>query len=256
MCERREQNGAGREQRENFEAEPAAFPRKARRKNERDKTHGEQEIRRGVEGQPPQGGRLSDRVHAGDEREDEYGQEREKDLTPTEGLDHPTAERRADRRCERADERRDAHHHARTVERRLLEHDVEHQRQRDARTRALHQPSEEQHREAVGLRPEQRADEEEDAGREEEAPHREPRFEKCGERNDDGQHEEIPRRDPLDDGDADVELRHQRRERDVHRRLNDNARKGHQPRCEQREQKFGVDAAREVNCFCHLGILS
>ena len=110
----------------------------------------------------------------------------------------------------------------------------------------MQQASDEEHGETVRECSQQRADEKEETRREEQPPHCVSCLEKSRERDDHGKHEQIARRDPLNDGDTDVKFLHQRREGDVHCRLNDDACKGHQTRREEGEQELCVNTAFEL----------
>ena len=156
--------------------------------------------------------------HQGDDQE---GNEHQEDRTPPERADEETTERGPHGRSDGGDERGETHHGSHPFVGNLLQHDVEHQRQRDARPDALQDASADQEREVRGGRAHDRPGQEGEHGREEERPGAEPAVQERGDRHDRGEHQQIPGRDPLHGRGVHPELAHERREGDVHRGLHD-----------------------------------
>lgn len=212
----------------------------AREQQEGGKGSSEQDEPTGIEGARAVVGGLADGVRAGCEREEQHGQQGDEDHAPAEGADDVAADGGTDGRRECTDEHGGAHHQAHLVERRLLHDDEEHQRQSDARAGALQKAAEQQLGKTRGGRIEQGACQEEQVGCEEEPLHGEALLEVTGCRDDDGEDQQVACRDPLDGGSGDGKFLHERREGDVHGRLDDDACEGEKAGGDDGEEKAQV----------------
>ena len=192
--------------------------------------------------------RLADGQRAQQQGREQEGQQDEEDGPPAEGPDEVAAQRRAHRRCDGRDEGGHPHHGAEAVEGRLLEDDVEHEGQGDAGADPLDEAAPDEQVEPGRRGAQDRARHEERHGRQEQGPGAEAAVEQGGDRHDRRQDEEVAGGDPLHPRRGDAELRHERGEGDVHGRLHDDAREGHDADGDDGEHQPGVEAPLEA---CH-----
>ena len=166
---------------------------------------------------------LADGEHAQEEGHAQYGQERREDHAPSVVLRKPTAHGGTNGRCHGCDQRANAHHDAHVLLGRLLGDDVEHEGKRDTGAHALEDASAQKHGERDRGEAAHDAGNVEDHGGNEHAASAEA-FVEIGRRGDNGgKNQQVGRGHPLDGRGGDVELGHERRERDVHGGLDGHA---------------------------------